>query len=512
MGRRGEAMKGRILVVGAACVVAALFAALGQSDVNQAENPAASDESKPAQSDVNPAGNPAASDESKPASVATPTSDAEANEAGQLLAPQAPGESPETGVGTTMQPGPIAPAHEPVAPAEEPVAPAGETAVADQAVIPPEPARKLWRIRPIFSTGVLYDDNIFLTNADRVADVIWTIPFGLSFELGDFRSGSENYVTAQWIGIPTFYTNNPDQNHFNQAGSLFAQYRWTKLVGQLRSGFGISRGASREVNTITTTQTFSNSLRFQYDYSEKTSFDLQFNQDYSASSNPSTPPGGTSATSTPESVKTTDNQYETRAGVNYQMFPKTNMGLEVAGGISDQSSNPLQYYQQARVRVNYVAAAKLNLKFSGGVEAREFQGTNAIKISPVFSLGFEYRPFDGTTISVVGYRNVSPATAITGQDVTATGFTISATQRILQKFIAGISFGYENDVYSANSGETTTQTNRVDNYLYVRSRLSYSFVRWCSANVFYEYSRTNSSQTTSSFYDNRIGMELAAEF
>jgi hypothetical protein len=147
-----------------------------------------------------------------------------------------------------------------------------------------------------------------------------------------------------------------------------------------------------------------------------------------------------------------------------------------------------------------------------GVEAREFQGIDQIKISPVFSLGIDYRPFDGTTIGVVGYRNVSPATSITGQDITATGFNISATQRILQKFIAGISFGYENDVYSANSGVTTTQTNRVDNYLYMRLRLSYSFVRWCSANVFYEHRRTNSSQTISSFYDNRIGMEIAAEF
>ena len=173
-----------------------------------------------AQPDVNPAGDPAATDESRPASVATPTSDAEANEAGQPLIPEAPGESPRTGVGTTMQPEPVAPAQESVAPAEEPVAPAGATAVADQAMIPPEPARKLWRISPIFSTGVLYDDNIFLTNTDRVADVIWTIPFGLSFELGDFRSNSENYVTAQWIGIPTFYTNNPNENALRPSGLL----------------------------------------------------------------------------------------------------------------------------------------------------------------------------------------------------------------------------------------------------------------------------------------------------
>ena len=168
-------MKGRILVFGAACVAAAAVAALGQLNVNQAENPPAVDESKSV---------PATVDESKPASVATPTSDAEANDAGQPLAPQAPGESPETGVGTTMQPEPVAPAQEPVAPAEEPVAPAEEALVAEEGVLPPEPARKLWRIIPLFSAGVLYDDNIFLTNTNRVADVIWTISAGLAFESG----------------------------------------------------------------------------------------------------------------------------------------------------------------------------------------------------------------------------------------------------------------------------------------------------------------------------------------
>jgi hypothetical protein len=395
--------------------------------------------------------------------------------------------------------------------------PSEEAVVAEQALIP-EDVRKRWRIIPLFSAGVVYDDNIFLTNTDRVADVIWTISFGLALELGDFRSDSENYLTAQWIGAPTFYTDNSNENSFNQAASLLAQYRWTKLVGQLQSDFRIAREGSREVNAITTTRSFSNTLRFKYDYSGKTSLDLQFSQYYSDSSDPSGPTSlaetaRRGAASTSESGETNTNyQYEMKAGVNYQMFPKTSTGLEVVGGIAEQSSSPLQYYQQARLRLNYVATGKLNLKFSGGVEAREFEGTDLVRISPVFSLGFDYRPFDGTTLSVLGYRNVYPATDITGQDITATGFEISVTQRILQKFIAGISFGYENDVYFATSEESPEDTDRVDNYVYVRPRLVYSFVDWFSANVFYEFRRNDSNQTINSFYNNRVGMELALRF
>jgi hypothetical protein len=477
MRRRSQAMKGRIFMAGAACVAAAVLATLGQVNVNQAETPPAVDESEPG-------------------TVTTPTSDAEAREAGEPQIPQVPGESPRTEAGETMAP--------------QMVAPAEEAVVADEEVLPPEPARKLWRITPVFSAGVLFDDNIFLTPTNRVADVIWTISAGLAFELGDFRGGSENYLTAQWIGMPTFYTENRNENSFNQAAFLLAQYRWTKLVGQFRSNFSIAREGNRETNTITTTQTFSNILRFQYDYSEKTSFDLQFSQRYSKSSDPS---GGTSAMPTPQSGQaTTDNQYEAKAGMNYQMLPKTNIGLEVVGGVTDQSSSPLNYYQQARLRVSYASTEKLKFKLSAGIEAREFEGSNSIKATPVFSLGCDYRPFDGTTLSVVGYRNVFPATSITGQNITATGFEIVVKQRFFQKLFAEISFGYENDVYSANSEATTTDSNRVDNYAYVRPRLSYSFVRWASANMFYEYRRTDSSQATSSFYDNRVGMEIAAQF
>ena len=352
----------------------------------------------------------------------------------------------------------------------EPVAPAGEAVIADEAVLPQEPRRKLWRVIPIFSTGVLYDDNIFLTNTNRIADFIWTISGGLAFEMGDFRSETENYLTALWVGTPVFYTENPEENSFNQKATLAVQYRWSKLVGKFESNFSIERAGNREVNTITTNQTFSNRVRFTYDYSEKTSFDLQFSQLFTSVDSPSGAPSRSLPlavdSSSVDSVES-NSQYEVKAGMNYQMFPKTKIGFEGAGGIVDQASTPLQYYQQIRLRINWLATGKLNFKFSGGVEAREFKGRDNIKISPVFSLGLEYRPFDGTGISMIGYRNISAASSLTGQDVTATGFEIAATQRFLQKFIAGISFGYENDVYFPSSGETPAGSDRVDNYLFV---------------------------------------------
>jgi hypothetical protein len=296
--------------------------------------------------------------------------------------------------------------------------------------------------------------------------------------------------------MPAFYTRNPEENYFNQNASLYAQYRWTKLVGQFESDYSIAREGNRELNTITTSQSFRNALRFQYDYSEKTSFDLQLSQ----------------SASIVESFQN-NYQYEAKAGMNYQMFPKTSLGLEGAGGILDQTSSPLQYYQQARVRINYVATGKLQFKLSGGVEVREFHGTDVVRVNPVFNLGLEYRPFDGTILSIIGYRHVEGSSVLAGQDIIATGFDIAVTQRFLQKFRLGLSFGYENDVYFSNfPTEEGTDTDRVDNYLYVRPTLDYSFVRWVSVNIFYEFRRNVSTQDMSSFYGNRVGVQIATEF
>ena len=52
---------------------------------------------------------------------------------------------------------------------------------------------------------------------------------------------------------------------------------------------------------------------------------------------------------------------------------------------------------------------------------------------------------------------------------------------------------------------------RVDDYVYVRSRFTYAFVDWFSASVFYEY-RQQASKQEISFYNNRIGMEIMTKF
>jgi hypothetical protein len=483
-----KAMKKRILLLMGVCVLV-LGDVLAQYESNPP--PEAAEGLVPSSTPESPAPSPTAVDEGQPTSVTTPTSDAQIDASTQPLTPQ-PSE-PEGQADMMTQP-------------ESDVV--SEEALA---AVVPEETRKRWRLIPLFSAGFVYDDNIFLSNTDRVADFIWTFSGGLAFEAGDFRGEKENYLTAYWVGIPVIYTQNPEQNAFNQSAALSAQYRWTKLVAKLQSNFNVTKGPNREVNTITSTTSFFNSLRFFYDYSDKTTFDLGFSQLASI-----------------DEVFEDTYQYETRAGMEYQLFPKTRIGVEGAAGLVDSTAEPLQYYQQARLRANYLATGKLTVMLSGGLDVREYEGSDTVKTTPVFSLGLGYRPFDGTELRIVAYRNVVASNVVAGEDYTATGFEIAATQRLFQRFLASISLGYENDVYfSTGDGGSTLSTgdegstlstgdeestDRVDNYTYLRPRLTYNFIEWLSVSVFYEFRQTVSNQESSSFYGNRIGMEIATKF
>jgi hypothetical protein len=402
----------------------------------------------------------------------------EAFEADRTLTPLRPGPGPET---DTM----LAPDRRPI---EE------EAFGAEQAaLLPDDVSHKKWRLTPLFSAEVMYDDNIFLTNTDRVSDVIWTPSIGLIYELGDFRGKKENYLTAQWIGMPVIYTKNSEQNGFNQYVALSLQYRFSKLVAKLDSSYSHIRGSSRDVNTITTTQTFWNSLAFAYDYSEKTAFNWSFTQ----------------STSSTESFQTTS-QYHARAGMDYQLLPKTRVGLQGVVGLIDSSDTPLQFLQQLLMQVYYNPTGKLSFAFSGGIQFLEFEGTDEVKIDPVFSLGLTYQPFPATSINLVGFRNVVGSSDLAGQDYFATGFELNLSQQFFQKLVAAVSFGYENDAYFGTTVDTPT--DREDNYVYVRPRLTYAFVDWFSVSVWYEYRETVSTQQSSSFFNNRAGLEFLTKF
>jgi len=356
-------------------------------------------------------------------------------------------------------------------------------------------AENWWRAVPMLNAGVVYDDNIFISNTDRKGDVIFNIGAGLALELGDYRTLEENYLLLEYIASGYFFSTYTAQNSFGQNASLLGQYRFNQLAVQLESGYQYINGAQRQVGGFTTRNIVANDLRFVYDWSEKTTFDLAFGQDaniYNAPYNSSY-------------------SYQALAGMDYLIMPKVKIGLEGIVGFTDAQNNPDQTYQIINGRVKYDLTGKVALKATGGVQFTQYQsGGEPRNVSPVFSLGAEYLPFPNTAISLLAYRNFQVSPSLNNQSYWATGVELGITQTIAQRFQVGVSGGYENDTYVAN--QSNVNANRVDNFFFIQPEVSYNFLKYLTATIFYQHRFNDSTQQVDTWYDNQVGFEISAAF
>ncbi|MGA1540052.1 MAG: hypothetical protein ACO39C_06495 [Chthoniobacterales bacterium] len=358
-----------------------------------------------------------------------------------------------------------------------------------------EAAGNWWRLVPMFSAGVVYDDNIFISNTDRKGDAIFNISGGFALEIGDYRTLEENYLLLEYLASGYFFSKYTSQNSFGQNASLLAQYRFNQLAVQLESQYQYINGAQRQVGGFTTRNLVYNDLRFIYDVSEKTSFDLELSQDSNIYNSP----------------YNSSYYFQATAGMDYLILPKVRIGLEGTAGYTTAENNPDQTYQIINARAKYDLTGKVAIKATGGVQFNQYvTGGEAMRVSPVFSLGAEYLPFPNTTISLLGYRNLFVSPSLDNQDYWATGVELGITQTIAQKFQVGVAGGYENDTYVSNL--PGVDADRVDNFFFIQPQISYNFLRYLTATVFYEHRFNDSTLQVDTWYDNQVGFEISASF
>jgi hypothetical protein len=353
---------------------------------------------------------------------------------------------------------------------------------------PTLPEQRKWSLQFRSRLGVAYDDNIYISNTNRVGDTILTLTGGVSFLYGDWLSKTGNFLVADYEASGLFYMENSSQNSLNQIATLMGQYRIERLTAQLRSQYFYLTGADRDVGDLTARNLINNSLRLSYDAGAKTTL---FSEGFANLA----------------LYQGLFNSYEfgAKTGADYQVLQKVRVGPEAVIGFLNVEDSPFQIYQQLRARVSYATTAKLSFEGSAGVEFRQFSSQSRTYF--VFSLAAEYRPFDSSVVSLRGYRTLYGSAALEGQDFIATGVELSLSQRFFHRFYLSIATGYENDQYIAIT--QNVQAGRVDNFVFVRPALTFAFTKWGSVNLFYEFRKNFSNEFEFAFYDNRVGAALA---
>ena len=351
---------------------------------------------------------------------------------------------------------------------------------------------------PFARAGVVYDDNIYITEKKKQDDVIWSLTPGLLLASGDYRQKEENFAAVQYA--PTFLlfseqNNNNAVDHDAQGRVQFHPGNWTL---QLYQGFQRYSGAVADVGQRVSRSIYTTEGSVRYEFSPKTSMELRGRQsiiDYAETD--SNPVSGY-------------NQWEAGAFVDYWVTPKFRVGPGLNFGWVDVPQGANQSYQQLLVRASYSATEKVEFNGSIGAEVREFQGDQDNRWNAVFSIGVAYRPLESTSVSLDAFRRDETSVALLNQNYTLTGFAASIRQNFAVLYTASLTGGYYNAAY--HSTVQGVSAPRKDDHFYIRTGVDWNATGRFTVGAFYQFRNNDSSAAGYSFKNNQVGLTASYRF
>ena len=371
--------------------------------------------------------------------------------------------------------------------------PADEADADNDAEPVPAAPPKRWQWSQKFTLGVSYDDNIFISAPHKEADAIFKLSADFGLLWGDYLNKEENFLSIQYAPSVSLFAEHREQNAFEQDAALAGQWRLTKLTLGAQARVQSLSGGDVDVGERAERNLYRIALTSKYDYSDKTSFEINLSQntaDYRTHL---------------DSV-----EWVNRNWLDYQLWPKTRVGVGMTLGYLEPEGGDSQTYEQFLARVALPATGKLSFMAEGGVEIRQSVGAEGKRTTPVFRGGVSYRPFDGTEVSVEASRRNYSSASLAGQNYTATGVTATVRQRFFQRFFLTLAAGYEDAEYQATDAKVSP--SRHDQYLFVRPGISVAVTKRSSLELYYQYRRNESTAASSSFENNVTGIQASISF
>ena len=370
--------------------------------------------------------------------------------------------------------------------------------------------------------GSTFDDNIFLEASSRKrSDVYFTLQPTVSLGFGG-DDGSGNVVRFTYSPQVLLYAAHAELDAVQQFVTLSGVYHLPRitLTGSLgvqildstdvgnpqgsatpgQSVIPVSTSPVSSVNLDTSQRTRSNlynaALDANYFVSDKVSYDV----------------AGQFSETEYESEKLVSSS--TLSGsffFNYSPTGKTTVGAGVTGGyVPADAPTPDQSFEQGNLRFSFNPSPKLLATGQVGLEVRQSSGKGGSDLSPVFELDASYFPFDGSSISLTGNRQVQTSAVLGGQDYTLTGFSVSFSQRFLQRAFLRLTTGYSHSDYMSET--SSVSAGRSDNYYFVQPGVDLNLRDNLTVGGYYLFRSSTSSELDRNFADNQIGVRLSFGF
>lgn len=348
------------------------------------------------------------------------------------------------------------------------------------------------------SEDLSYDDNIYLTNGGRIGSGISSTKVGALYDLAVPNSSMEGKFSA--IGGYNAYTKNNGQNGY-----------WDALVNaeigneQFKVGdrfFLTSDPANSELTERA--QRINNNVYASYRTSayKKLSLGIKVNDELNKY--------------TGSKFQNLDrNRLNMGVGVYYNVSEKTSLLAEYTYSI-------LSYQKDQRNNSNGGTVAlgvegQIAPKITGEAKAtynyrnydHEVNGYDDYADLFGYALSLTWEPTSTNLIRLTGSREFEETIYTNNRYFISTGIKLFVSQKIMDKFTAGLTVGYENLSYTKEA----FGVKRSDDVVTLRPELNYQFKEWLSAGVWYQYRRRASNAGADNFYfNNRVGAFVKAIF
>jgi len=361
------------------------------------------------------------------------------------------------------------------------------------------------------TTGVVLDDNIFITNENPVSDTTFVVSARATLAFGnvqawasrfidttdrallaDEEQGADNLIALTYAPKANFFADNDDLDSVDH--DLAGTTRWN--LGKLKFAFDgrfqtlsnpdeeLGQRSERKITTF--------NFQSTYEWSDKTRLQLTSafrNRDYDV--------GRDSA------------QIEADGIFLYSVAPKTIVGFGLGGGQLDQDEAESQTFERAVLRVSYNSYSKLSFNFSAGAELRQKPGGEDDS-NGIFQASVIYLPTFNSEIILSAYRQVEPSAEQISENIARTSYVLSYNQVLLQALTLSTSLEYSSLEFSTTS--VSVDQGRSDDFLRLSIGLTFEVTRNGYVRLAYNYRQNDSTLTMREYDANQFIFSATALF
>jgi hypothetical protein len=379
-----------------------------------------------------------------------------------------------------------------------------------------EPRENEWRFVGRLTLLATHDDNITIRPNNEIDDEIFHVAPSFAFGIGNFRT-----AVAPYAGIPHFIARTGEEDlprreyafvSYTPDAVFFREYDDENAVNH-----DVRFAARKERETWNAQGEF----RFQRVTDADIEFGRRLRQTYynanaqgeMALTGKVFGGAGLRAYRSEYSGGNSSTDFRGNTYFDYQVAPKTRLGLGLAAGYLMVGSGADQTYQQPLAQIKYQPTAKLSFMGQAGEEFRQYDSDVPDRSRFVFALTGNYDASDATVFNISARRETQSSAQYSGENIVATYYQGGVRQRFMQRIYVSLLGGfvrnqYENNV-PMNNVPMPVGLGRRDDFLFYRATSSFDFTRRGTLELSYEH-RENDSNRNFDFDQNVVG--LAASF